>query len=115
MESHAKLNGWLEFLETLGKGNEKLRSLLLEKRELLVVLQEALLEAQSKLGSNSNTPDGLKTYKSAWLEFQYSFRSYHELIKSNFKSIRDKVAEVWNAQKLEKDESPEMVMESINV
>jgi len=100
MESHAKLNGWLEFLDSKGKGDEKLRGVLLEKRERLTILQEKYLEVQSKLDSMPDDSTAvLEEYKKAWRVFYTEFLDYHAQIKMHFKTIRDKVAEEWAAMK----------------
>lgn len=100
MESHAKLNGWLEFLSARGKENEKLRGALLEKREKLNDLQEKLLEAQSRLDSVSGDPTAAPDeYKKAWEVFRIEFLDYHAQIKMHFRTIRDRVAEEWDAMK----------------
>lgn len=99
MESHAKINGWLEYLASQGQGDEKLRGSLLAKRETLTSLQDKYLEVQTKLGAtpNDDSPEALKEYVKAWEEFKTAFCDYHALIKDNFKSVRDKVAELWAA------------------
>ena len=99
MESHAKLNGWLEYLETSGQGDEKLRGQLLSKREALASLQEKYLEVQEKLGEtpDEDSSEAFEEYKKAWAEFKSAFCEYHALVKENFKSVRDKVADLWAA------------------
>ena len=100
MESHAKLNGWLEFLDSRGKGDEKLRGVLLEKRERLTILQEKYLEVQSKLDSMpDDSTAALEEYKKAWGVFYTEFCDYHARIRMHFKTVRDKVAEEWAAMK----------------
>ncbi|MCJ7576710.1 MAG: hypothetical protein MUO80_08605 [Dehalococcoidia bacterium] len=96
-ESHAKLNGWLEYLQTKGQGNEELRGSLLEKRELLESLQNKYLDIGSKLGETpaNDSPEVLKAYKEAWEEFCAAFCSYHAQIKKHFKRVRDQVSKVW--------------------
>lgn len=96
-ESHAKLNGWLEFLQTKGKGDEELRSALLEKRERVESLQNSYLDIGSKLADiPANDPPGVSgSYGKAWEEFSLAFCEYHALIKNHFKPVRDTVAEVW--------------------
>jgi hypothetical protein len=100
MESHAKLNGWLEFLSSKGKEDEKLRGMLLEKREKVSILQEKYLEVQSRLDSAPDDPAAvLEEYKKAWGVFCTEFRDYHAQIKSHYKTVRDKVAEEWAAMR----------------
>ena len=85
-ESHAKLNGWLEFLESKGRGDENLRNRLLNMRDMLSSLQEDFLSAQSKLGikPGDDNPEDLKAYLEAWGQFKDNFIEYHSEIKSNF-------------------------------
>ena len=98
-ESHAKLNGWLEYLQSKGQGDEKLRGSLLEKRELLESLQNKYLDAGAKLGETpaNDSPEVLAEYKAAWEEFRAAFCDYHAQIKKHFKPVRDQVAELWAA------------------
>ncbi len=98
-ESHAKLNGWLEFLEVKGQGNEELRGELLEKREQLEVLQNKFLDAGKKLGAtpSQDSPEALNAYRQAWEEYRTAFCDYHKKIKDNFATARDKVAAIWAA------------------
>jgi hypothetical protein len=100
-ESHAKLNGWLEFLQTRGKGNEELRGALLEKRELVESLQNKYMDIGAGL---ADTPAGdseqvLKNYQRAWEVFRSAFCEYHALIKSKYREVRDQVAEDWKSRK----------------
>jgi hypothetical protein len=100
MESHAKLNGWLEFLASRGKEDEKLRGMLLEKREKLNILQEKFLEVQNKLDSRPDDPTAvLEEYKKVWGVFYTEFLDYHTQIKIHFKTVRDRVAEEWTTMK----------------
>ncbi|MDP4094608.1 MAG: hypothetical protein Q8920_14780 [Bacillota bacterium] len=102
MESHAKLNGWLEFLSSKGKEDERLRGMLLEKREKLAILQEKFLEVQSKLDSMPDNPAAvLEEYKKGWSVFCTEFQDYHAQIKMHFKTVQEKVAEEWAIMKEE--------------
>ncbi|HEX9897374.1 MAG TPA: hypothetical protein VGA85_06935 [Dehalococcoidales bacterium] len=96
-ESHAKLNGWLEYLEEKGQGDEKLRGSLLQKHKLLESLQNKYLDIGSKLGATpaNDSPEVLKAYREAWKEFRAAFCDYHAQIKGHFKSVRDQVAKIW--------------------
>jgi hypothetical protein len=98
-ESHAKLNGWLEYLQSQGQGNEELRGSLLQKREALEALQNKYLDAGAKLGAtpDNDSPQALDDYKKAWQEFRAAFGAYHAQIKENFKPASDKVAKLWAA------------------
>ncbi|MCX5841273.1 MAG: hypothetical protein NTY16_07460, partial [Deltaproteobacteria bacterium] len=100
-ESHAKLNGWLEFLQTKGKGDEELRSVLLEKRERIESLQNRYLDIGSKLADMpaNDPPEVFAAYRKAWEEFRSAFCEYHALIKNQFRPVRDSVAEVWAGMK----------------
>ncbi|UCC40967.1 MAG: hypothetical protein JSV96_05915 [Candidatus Aminicenantes bacterium] len=99
MESHAKINGWLEYLDSKGKGDEKLRGFLLNKRESLASLQNEYLDAQAKVDQSSDAdfPEALKDYRNKWEAYRTAFCDYHAKIKEHFKEVRDKVAEVWSA------------------
>ena len=98
MESHAKLNGWLEYLDSKGEGDEKLRGFLLTKRESLTSLQNESLDAQAKLGTtpDEDSPQALEEYKKKWEAYRTAFYEYHAKIKEHFKVVRDKVAEIWS-------------------
>ncbi len=100
-ESHAKLNGWLEYLQSKGQGDEALRGSLLEKRESLESLQNKYLDAGAKLGKTpaSDSPEALADYKKSWEEFRTAFCDYHARIKENFKPVSDKVAKLWAAMR----------------
>ena len=96
-ESHAKLNGWLEYLETMGRGNETVRCALLQQREDLEALQNDFLDKQAHLAvkPSEDTPEDLKSYIAAWKKFREAFCAYHADIKRNFAKIRDEVAKRW--------------------
>lgn len=98
MESHAKLNGWLEYMESKGQGDEKLRGFLLEKRESLTSLQNEYLDAQAKLGPtpDEDSPEALEEYKKKWEAYRTAFCDYHAKVKEHFKVVRDKVAKIWS-------------------
>lgn len=100
-ESHAKLNGWLEYLQSKGQGDEALRGSLLEKRESLKSLQNKYLDAGAKLGETpaSDSPQALADYKESWEKFRTAFCDYHAEIKENFKPVSDKVANLWGAMR----------------
>ncbi|MBE0636507.1 hypothetical protein IH601_10970 [Candidatus Bipolaricaulota bacterium] len=96
-ESHAKLNGWLEYLATKGTGDESLRLSLHEKREALQRLQDALLDAQSKLALEPGEDSDAERadYQRAWNVFSDAFQIYHTEIKDNFMRVRDRVEQAW--------------------
>lgn len=89
-ESHAKVDGWLRYLELRGRGDESLRRWLLSRRDRLGELQSRFLKAQKQTGLAA---DG--AYQEAWDEFRAAFCEYHEKIRQSFKAVRDRVAEEW--------------------
>ncbi|HEX6901657.1 MAG TPA: hypothetical protein VF789_18155 [Thermoanaerobaculia bacterium] len=89
-ESHAKLDGWLRYLELRGRGDESLRRWLLARRDRLAELQGRFLAAQKQTGVAA---DG--AYQEAWDEFRAAFCEYHQKIRQSFKAVRDHVAEEW--------------------
>jgi hypothetical protein len=95
-ESHAKLDGWLQYLEDLQQGDPGLRQGLGKRREGLLRLRDELLEAQGKLRSNPD-PDSQSCYQSAWDDFRTAYLEYHHLIKQNFVRVQDLVAQTWSA------------------
>ena len=96
-ESHAKLNGWLEYLATRGEGNESLRLSLLEKRDAVERLQDAVLDVQSKLGPTpgEDAAEELANYQRAWDALSDAFRTYHAEVKDHFIAVRDHVERAW--------------------
>ncbi len=98
-ESHAKVDGWLRYLETIGQGNETLRQSLLDQKAGCEELQENVLQASDNLG---DTPDDdsaevREAYVKAWDQFSNAFNAYHALVKDNFKTVRDQVAAAWTS------------------
>jgi hypothetical protein len=98
-ESHAKVDGWLRYLDSLGQGNEKLRKSLLDQKERCEVLQEDVVQAMDHLGStpDNDPPEAREAYKKAWEEFSSAFSAYHKAIRENFQTVRDQVAAAWAA------------------
>jgi hypothetical protein len=96
-ESHAKLDGWLRYLTTKGKGDEALREKLIQKRDLVHCLQNTVVTAQRSLGKTpaEDSPQALGGYQKAWNAFSSSFLDYHAEVKKHFKPVRDQVDQVW--------------------
>lgn len=96
-ESHAKVDGWLRYLDSLGQDNETLRQSLLEQKERCEVLQENVVQALDNLGDtpDDDPPEARKAYTKAWDEFSGAFNAYHTAIRENFKAVRDQVAAAW--------------------
>jgi len=95
-ESHAKLDGWLRYLEGLAQGDPALRQDLGKRREESLRLLQDVLDAQGKLRSNSD-PRSQSSYRSAWDRFRTAYLEYHRLVKNNFVRIRDLVENAWSA------------------
>lgn len=106
-ESHAKLDGWLHYLEDQQEKTTSLRKTLqtqrLEVNKLLQDVLEAQTAWQKNLGSESKA-----RYQEAWDEFRTVYLDYHRLIKENFLRIRDLVAKKWSVQKKAKERSVEL-------
>lgn len=98
-ESHATINGWLEYLEEAGQGDEELRGHLLAQREAVLSLQEACLVAQSALSADpgSDDADARAAYESAWQELRTAFAEYHGAIKEAFADVQERVASAWGS------------------
>lgn len=95
MESHAKVDGWLRFLNTKNQGDEKARMALLNKKEQVYKMVYACLDCQDKLHQKSGDSALLTAYQNSWDTFSQAFREYHSDIKNLFKSTQEKVAHLW--------------------
>ncbi len=93
-ESHAKLDGWLRYLEDLGQGNRSLRESLQRQRELVNQQLKYVIEAQARWRFSSTTVSQ-RDYQKAWDQFRSTYLNYHSLIRDNFVRIRDLVAKAW--------------------
>ncbi|MBZ4418668.1 hypothetical protein [Myxococcus sp. RHSTA-1-4] len=91
-ESHARLDGWLRYLEDVGRGDEALRGALLRQRELLLKLQDDYVELQE---NDARTSSATEAYQRAWERFRMEFRDYHATLKAHLRPVRDRVAESW--------------------
>jgi hypothetical protein len=98
-ESHAKVDGWLRYLESVGQGNEEMRQSLLDQKGSCEALQENVLQVSDKLGDtpDDDTPEAREAYVRAWDEFSHAFSAYHASIKDNFKTVQEQVAAAWAA------------------
>jgi hypothetical protein len=98
-ESHAKVDGWLRYLESLGQDKTTLRQSLLDQKERCEVLQENVVQAMDNLGDtpDDDPPEARKAYTKAWDEFSSAFSEYHMAIRENFQTVRDQVAAAWAA------------------
>jgi hypothetical protein len=94
-ESHAKLEGWLHYLDDLGRGDSALREDLKRRRAAVNELLQEVSNAQADVRNNP-TVDFQSRYQSAWDQFSAEYLAYHALIKRNFVRIRDDVARAWS-------------------
>lgn len=95
MESHAKIDGWLRYLETLKKGDESLRMSLLSQKESLEQLMYDCLDAQDIYLQSPNDQKTADTLQNKWNEYSQQFQSYHTTLKQQFKRVRDQVYTEW--------------------
>lgn len=87
-ESHAKLDGWLRFLNEKGMGDEKLRTDLHNHRARLSELLTGCLNARAQ---------DSQRYQARWDAFRRDYITYHNLIKTNFDAVRQQVNKAWRA------------------
>jgi hypothetical protein len=107
-ESHAKLDGWLHYLEDEHeKGASDLRQTLMDGRTKVNKLLQDLLVAQS-IWRKAVTPESQADYQKAWDDFSRAYLNYHQLIKENFREIRDLVAKHWGGPIKTKERSYEL-------
>jgi len=85
IESHAKIDGWLRYLVEAGHP-APLRAKLNHQREHLAELLESCMAAQAQDGA---------AYAESFEAFRAAYVEYHKLIRDNFVSVRDRVAEAW--------------------
>lgn len=96
IESHAKLDGWLRFLNYKGVNVEQLQEDLEDRRKKLMGLIERCLEDQQKWRQTPSSTT-LADYQKAWDRFTEEYIAYHNIIKKNFVKYRDAVATEWQA------------------
>jgi hypothetical protein len=96
IESHAKLDGWLRFLNYKGVNVEQLQEDLEDRRKKLTGLIERCLEDQQKWKQTPSSTT-LADYQKAWDRFTEEYIAYHNIIKKNFVKYRDAVATEWQA------------------
>jgi len=85
VESHAKVDGWLRYLDGSGK-QDPLREKLTQQRQELSALLETCVAAQQGAAAN---------YQNAFEAFRRAYVDYHNLIRDNFESVRQRVANSW--------------------
>jgi hypothetical protein len=85
-ESHAKVDGWLRYLEERGKGEPGLRQDLNTRRDQLAGLLETCIQSQQRDRGR---------YQESWDAYRRAYLEYHNLIKSNFGRVRQQVADLW--------------------
>ncbi|EPX56881.1 hypothetical protein D187_007317 [Cystobacter fuscus DSM 2262] len=90
-ESHARMDGWLRYLQSIGQGDEELRLELLRQKASLDESQNQYL-ARQKDGTPAD-------YERAWELFRTAFCAYHARLKKHFLAVRNQVAEAWWAAK----------------
>jgi hypothetical protein len=94
-ESHAKLEGWLHYMDDVGRGDSPLREDLRGHRAAVNELLQAVADAQADARTNPGA-ESQSRYQAAWDEFRTKYVAYHALIKINFVRIRDEVAKAWS-------------------
>jgi hypothetical protein len=101
-ESHAKLDGWLRYLNGLNKGSEalSLREHFQKQRTIVNAQLLHLLEAEEKWRESSGK-DYKAEYQEAWDQFCKVYFDYHRLIKDNFLQIRTEVEKSWSTHKID--------------
>jgi hypothetical protein len=96
IESHAKLDGWLRFLNYRGVNVKKLQHDLEDTRKKLTVLLERCLANQQEW-RQTPSPKTLANYQEAWDQYSKEYTKYHNMIKKNFVKYRDAVASEWQS------------------
>lgn len=85
METHAKIDGWLRYLENAGT-TDPLRKDLQRRRQVLADVLDDCIRAQR------NDP---KAYQGYFDTFRSSYLEYHNILTSSFNAVRERVAESW--------------------
>jgi hypothetical protein len=96
METHAKLEGWLRYLEEAGEKEMKLRQELNDKRKETARLLETCVQSQRAWRIAFNKKE-LNRYQEDWNAYRQEYIAYHTLMKDNFLRIRDRVASKWKS------------------
>ena len=99
-ESHARLDGWLRFLEEakgpsrsradLRRELDRLRSDVLEEQDALVVAESAL----------DGTADAQRRIREAWRAYRKKFLAYHAGVRERFVAVRNELEEVWKRKEV---------------
>lgn len=107
-ESHAKLDGWLRYLEDQHeKSSASLRKTLQNQRIEVNKQLQALLAARAEWQKNAGSIYKIR-YQKAWDTFRLVYLEYHQLIKENFLNIRNLVEKKWSVRKSTKAKSLEL-------
>jgi len=85
METHAKMDGWLRFLESTGMA-DPLRKDLLRRRQVLGDVLDDCIQVQR------NDP---KAYQEHFDTFRSAYLEYHKILSGSFNAVREKVTESW--------------------
>lgn len=93
VESHAKLDGWLRYLEGRKIQTPALRNKLGDLRTQLGTLLEQCLAKQKA---------SLAEYQTAWDAYRLVFVEYHALIRKNYAPVRDQVQRAWDGKSARK-------------
>ncbi len=98
-ESHARLDGWIRFLEEYFASEPgrvtplaALRQRLDSLHHGVLTAQDALVLAEEDIAGGSKDLDRLRR---CWVEYRQKFIEYHSAIRGNFLSIRDQVEAAW--------------------
>lgn len=95
IESHAKLDGWLQYLSDCNINEEKLKTELNDKRpKLNKILENCMRNQQSWKDSASD--GNLSNYQKSWDEYRKEYLVYHYLIKDSFTRIQNLVKTQWS-------------------
>jgi hypothetical protein len=100
-ESHARLDGWIRFLEEWQASDRGRVSPLAALRERLTGLYQGVLTAQDILvlaeEDIARGSKDLDRVRRCWVEYRRKFLEYHRTIRENFLQIRDQVEAAWGS------------------
>jgi hypothetical protein len=100
-ESHARLDGWIRFLEEWHASDRGRVAPLAALRERLTGLQQDVLTAQDTLvlaeEDVARGSEELDRLRRCWVEYRQKFLEYHRTIRENFLAIRDQVEAAWGS------------------